>query len=63
MAEYLKRADIQEAANVAADLLAIENKMPLTENSLKVPEAAATPAAAASAAVSGGTAEASKKTR
>lgn len=33
MAEYLKRAEVQEAANVAADLLALQNGITLTEAS------------------------------
>lgn len=36
LAEYLKRAEIQEAANVAADLFAIKSRIPL--NLVKIPE-------------------------
>ena len=35
VAEYLKRADVQEAANVAADLLALQRGIVLTDASLK----------------------------
>jgi carboxyl-terminal processing protease len=39
IAEYLKRADIQEAANVAADLMALQRGMTLTDASLSAPRA------------------------
>lgn len=47
VAEYLKRADIQEAANVAADLLSLQRGIVLTDSSLVIP---ATPAPKADAA-------------
>jgi carboxyl-terminal processing protease len=39
LTDYTKRADIQEAVNVAADLLALERGVVLTENTVKLPTA------------------------
>ena len=37
LADYNKRAEVQEAVNVAADLLAIERGIALTETTVTVP--------------------------
>lgn len=47
LTEYLKRAELQEALNVAADLYAIQNKVPLNKVVIPPPPPATTKVAAA----------------
>lgn len=50
LAEYLKRADLQEAVNVAADLFATQNKVPLNKVVIPPPPAPAPTKVAAAVA-------------